>query len=278
MELKRPLPPDRSLKQLRHHYLVEKEIAERLKTANREQRKTIYATMYDELFRQVPDHPRLSRRDDAAATARANRVKHILVDRFLDESKVFLEFAPGDCRFVTEISKSVKYAYGLDISDQRRQGENNPANFQLVTYDGYSLSEIESSSIDVIFSDQLIEHIHPDDTKLHFALAHRLLKPKGLYVFRTPHFLTGPHDISMYFSDFPECFHLKEWTYREIRELLLNVGYARFRPYWNRWGVSIRMPNLYFASVEIMLQPFPKRHIKRIAAYLLSQVYGVANK
>lgn len=65
MKLKHPPPPGRTEEQLRNHYLVEKSIAERLKRANREERKRIYREMYDELFRKVPDHPRLTRRSSA---------------------------------------------------------------------------------------------------------------------------------------------------------------------------------------------------------------------
>ena len=50
MKLKRPLPLNRSFSQVRNHYLVEKAIAKRLKQASREERKLIYATMYDDLF------------------------------------------------------------------------------------------------------------------------------------------------------------------------------------------------------------------------------------
>jgi SAM-dependent methyltransferase len=278
VELRRPLPPNRSLEQLKNHYLVEKSIAERLMAADRDQRKQIYATMYDELFQKVPDHPRLNRRSDDKLTSRSNRAKLALVKRFVDSSTVFMEYAPGDCRFVTEVAGHVKYAYGLDISDQRRPGERSPDNFQLVIYDGYVVEEIPSGSLDVIFSDQLIEHFHPADTKLHFALAHRLLKPNGLYVFRTPHAVTGPHDISKYFADEPECFHLKEWTFGEVRDLLKEVGFSRFRPFWYRRGVSVRLPTLYFTALERFFARFPKRYTRKAADYLLSQVSGVAVK
>ena len=39
MELKLPLPPNRTYEQIRNHYEVEKAIVERLKSANREEQK-----------------------------------------------------------------------------------------------------------------------------------------------------------------------------------------------------------------------------------------------
>jgi hypothetical protein len=50
---------------------VEKAIAQRLKESNREERKDIYMTMYDELLRRAPDHPRLGERHDRESTMSA---------------------------------------------------------------------------------------------------------------------------------------------------------------------------------------------------------------
>ena len=119
MKLLKPLPPDRSFDQVKNHYLIEKSISRRLKKSSREERKLIYATMYEELFSKVPDHPRLTRRESTELTELSNNDKFSAISRFLNKSIVFLEFAPGDCRFIIEVAKQVKYAYGLDISDQR---------------------------------------------------------------------------------------------------------------------------------------------------------------
>jgi SAM-dependent methyltransferase len=278
METKHPIPPNRTLEQLRTHYAVEKAIAERLKRSTREERSQIFATMYDELFRRVPDHPRLTRRQDDAVTRKANQTKLRLLRPYLDKSKVFLEYAPGDCRFAIDVAKYVRFSYGLDISDQRRADEANPENFRLVVYDGYSIDRALENSIDVMFSDQLIEHFHPDDTRLHFEAAHRLLKKGGLYIFRTPHRATGPHDISMFFSDVPEGFHLKEWTYTEIRTLLHEVGYSSFHSYWCRGGFAVRLPYLYFGAAEALLGRFSRDVERRLATYAVPELVAVVEK
>lgn len=277
MKLKRPLPSNRSLEQIRNHYLVEKAIAERLKQADREERKLIYSTMYNDLFSQVPDHPRLVRREDDRLTLRANKSKLALVRNFLDKSTVFAEFAPGDCRFAIDVAKYVKFVYGIDISDQRSNTNVTPDNFKLIVYDGYNLEEIEDNSIDIVFSAQLIEHFHPEDTKSHFELVHRILKEGGKYVFETPHSLSGPHDISLYFSDEPEGFHLKEWTYIEIKRMLKELKYSKLDSHWYVKG-KLKMPYIYFEIGERMLGLFPKRHIRGIAKYLMPRIICVAHK
>jgi SAM-dependent methyltransferase len=257
---------------------VEKSIAERLKKSNREKRSLILATMYDELFSKVPDHPRLTRRQSEKLTSLANKSKFAVVRKLLNKSVLFVEFAPGDCRFAFEVAKKVKYSYGIDISDQRNPTDEVPDNFKLIVYDGYNLEQLENNSIDIVFSDQLIEHLHEEDTRLHFELVHRILKVGGKYVFRTPHLLTGPHDVSQYFSYEPECFHLKEWTHTEMKRMLMELEYSGFHTYWNAKGINLRMPNSYFAICELVLGQIPKRYIRSVAKYLIHSLCGVAIK
>jgi len=278
IKLRKALPPNRSFNQVKNHYLVEKAIAKRLKDASRQERKHIYATMYDELFSKVPDHPRLERREDEQKTIKANKKKFALISNYLDKSAIFMEFAPGDCKFAMEVARYFKFVYAVDISDQRSKNDNPPDNFKLIIYDGYSLNEIEENSIDILFSDQLIEHFHPEDTEYHFKLAHRILKEGGKYVFLTPHALSGPHDVSQYFSDKPECFHLKEWTYIELKQLLTALGYLKFNSYWCAKGIRVRMPYFYFNILEKALGLFPKRYIRFIAKYLIPSIHCVAIK
>ncbi|MGH8055857.1 MAG: class I SAM-dependent methyltransferase, partial [Candidatus Entotheonellia bacterium] len=201
----------RTLAQLQNHYAVEKALATRLKNAPRAERPLIYATMYDELFAKVPDHPRLVKREDPLTRGRRIRRALRLVQPVIRPSTVFLEFGPGDCRFAFEVCKYVQKVYGVDISQPMSRTAEMPSNFESIVYDGYRLP-LADDSIDVMFSDQLIEHLHPEDTGGHLQTAQRLLKRGGRYIFTTPHRFTGPHDISRYFSDEAEGFHLKEWT------------------------------------------------------------------
>ena len=148
-----PLPANRTWEQLRKHYEVEKEIAARLMAATREERREIYATMYDELFERIPDHSRLQIREDPKRTAQTNLSKWLLVKPFIDQSMTFVEFAPGSCRFAVEVCPHVHGVYGIDISDQSGQLESVPENFHLIIYNGYEL-DMEQDFADIVFSDE----------------------------------------------------------------------------------------------------------------------------
>ena len=274
----KPLPPNRTIEQLHHHYLLEKSIAEKLKIANREERKLIYATMYDELFKEVPDHPRLTRRENEQQTQAANKEKLALVREFLNPSVVFAEFAPGDCRFALEVAKYVKTAYAIDISDQRSENSPTPNNFTLIVYDGYQLNGIPENSVNLMFSDQFIEHLHPEDTRAHFDLAYHILKPGGKYIVRTPHAITGPHDISKYFSYEPEGFHLKEWTYIEFKKLLKELNFSHFSAIWQLRGLRVRLPFFFFEISDRVLNLLPRKFKRFFGRYLVPTVCLVATK
>lgn len=278
MKVLRPLPRDRTQEQVWNHYQVEKAIAERLKSVSRDERARIYATMYDELFRQVPDHSRLTRRSDERRTRMANRSKMALVGGFLDHAVTFVEFAPGDCRFSLETAGRVKKVYAVDISDQRAPSTASPDNFNLIVYDGYRLDGVPQNSIDVVFSDQFIEHLHPEDVRLHFELAHSILKSGGKYVFRTPHAFTGPHDVSRYFSDEAEGFHLKEWTYIELRQLLRELRFSEVAALRQVKGTQLRVPYLCVQACEQVLAWLPRARRRLLARYLISSVCMVATK
>ncbi len=262
MKLKRPLPDNRSYEQVLNHYLVEKAIAQRIKGSDREGRKRIYRTMYDQLFKQVPDHPRLTSREDMQSSFRNNQSKLSIIKSLTDKSTVFVEFAPGDCKFASEVARHARQVYGIDISDQRSLNETVPENFKLIIYDGYILDLMNDNSVDIVFSDQFIEHLHPDETRDHFKLAYKILKDGGRYIFRTPHAFSGPHDVSQYFCYEPEGFHLKEWTYTELIKMLNEIGYSQIFSYWSARGIKIKMVNRYFETCEKALAFLPKRHIR----------------
>ena len=276
--LKRPLPAGRTLEELWNHFQVEKALAASLKRADHAERRAIYETMYDELLRRVPDHPRLTRKEPPPSIALVHESRLSLIGNLLQPDTIVLEFGPGDCSFAATLAPRVRYVYGIDISDQRAPGAPSPDNFALVVYDGYDTNAIAADSVDLVFSDQLIEHFHPEDTEQHLQLAHRLLKKGGRYVLRTPHRLSGPHDISAFFSDEPLGFHLKEWTYREMAGLLQAAGYSRWHGCWCAKGRKVDLPFAYFVFWERLLGALPKARARTIAARLMREIVVVAQK
>ena len=251
-------PANRTPEQIVNHYLVEKGIADRLRRADREERKKIFGWMYDELFAKVPDHPRLTGVRDPASLAAHNRSKLSLVEPFVGPSTVFVEFAPGDCTFAYLVCERVRQVIGVDISNQAADAVAIPDNFTLHVFDGYRL-DLANDSADVVFSDQFIEHLHPDDVDHHFRLARAVLKPGGSYIFRTPHAFHGPFDISEYFSEVPQGFHLKEWTFTELGGHLRAQGFSSLHGGRRRRGRYRELPFGLFTGYEHLIGRLPHR-------------------
>jgi len=270
MTLRRPVPPGRTEESLRRQYDVERALADRLRASSREERSRLYATLYDELFRAVPDHPRLTAVEDPATLERKNKDKLSLVEPWLRPDTVFVEFAPGDCSFATVVAGRAGKVIAIDISDQRPPGAPRPENLELVLYDGYRLS-IPAGCADLVFSDQFLEHLHPDDVDEHLRLAHGLLHPGGIYALRTPHRFSGPHDISRYFADEPHGFHLKEWTYGEMAEALRAAGYGAIRGGRRVRGRYRPFPLAPLVFAERLFGPLPSGLRRRLSKPFLAR-------
>lgn len=260
-------PPERLL----HHFEVEKELAARLRSSTREERTELFKTLYSELFERVPDHPRLTRRETAADSRKNIEVQMRLLEPHLRPDSTLLEIAPGDCRLSFAAAGRCHNVIGVDISDQRAPEDPGPANFDLIIYDGYHL-DLPDESFDIAFSYQFLEHLHPEDVELHFQMVHRLLRPGGVYVFDTPHRFSGPHDISQYFGDSLDCFHFQEWSYREMRKLLMRHSFARTRIHRKGYLIENSLLNSVHDGIESVTEWLPKSFRRRISSRIFPAV------
>ena len=129
---------------------------------------------------------------------------------FLTPETTFLELGPGDCRLSFEVAKYVKNVYAIDVSKEITKYVQKPRNFHLILSDGSSIN-VPLTSINIAYSNQLMEHLHPDDALVQVRNVYKTLVPGGIYICITPHRFQGPHDISKYFDDISTGIHLKEY-------------------------------------------------------------------
>jgi SAM-dependent methyltransferase len=254
----------RSDERLAAHYAVERRLADRVRSAaGPDERRAIFATMYDELFREVPDHPRLLARA-AGALERERDIEWDIaqLEPYLTPGCTFLEVGAGDCALSRRVAGCAARVYAVEICDQARAPL--PANVSLVISDGRSI-DVPEASVDLAFSDQLMEHLHPDDAAAQLANIHRALKPGGAYVCITPNRLYGPSDISAYFDDEAHGFHLREYSLREITAILRESGFPRVRAYVGARGFFVRFPRLLLQALEAALEWLPAGLRRRVA-------------
>lgn len=249
------LPGDEQ-ERLREHYLVERELADRLRTASPEERKTLYSEVYDELFRRVPHHPQLQwKEDEAQAQARVERQLRLL-RRFLRPGETFLEIGAGDCSLSKAVAPQARAVYAVEVSDEITRGLDLPANLQVVISDGASIP-VPAGSVDLAYSNSLMEHLHPDDAGEQLANVFEALAPGGRYVCVTQDRLAGPHDVSRHFDRVATGFHLKEYTVGELAALFSEIGFRRLRLYVGGRGRYLGVPIAPVTATEGALAQLP---------------------
>jgi len=260
---------------VRQHYEIEKILANRLRQADKRERRKLYSSVYEELFKQVPFHPMLVRKADPQATRTAVDPQMCLLRRFLSPAATFLEVGPGDCSLAFAVAQYVGKVYAIDVSREITARLNTPRNFELVLSDGCSIP-VPSNSVDVAYSNQVIEHLHPDDAVDHLRMIYNALVPNGIYICITPNRLSGPHDVSGQFDTVPTGLHLKEYTNRELSELFQSVGYFRIRTIPALKGRFASLPPWTVSPWEGALEklPFPIRR-KMAAALPFRALLGV---
>jgi len=69
----------------------------------------------------------------------------------------------------------------VDVSTEITNVPDVPANFTLIISDGCSIPA-QRNSVDVAYSNQLMEHLHPDDALSRFTTFSMSSSPAGVYI------------------------------------------------------------------------------------------------
>jgi len=246
----------RTHEELEEQFLLERSLAQRLLSAPRAERARVYGDVYDELFRQVPNHPQLNR--DPRQRAREVGQKLRLVAPFLSPDTKLMEIGAGDCAFSIKAASLVRQVVAVDVSSVITTRVDSRHNVNVVLSDGISIP-VEEGSIDVAYSDQLMEHLHPDDALAQLSNIRRALRPGGTYVCITPNRCTGPHDVSRWFADEASGFHLHEYGISEINALFSAAGFRRLRYYSGGGGFYLPISRRLLEAAESTFLRLPRR-------------------
>ncbi|MFQ6133924.1 MAG: class I SAM-dependent methyltransferase [Armatimonadota bacterium] len=190
MPVRVPKSETRTLDQLREHYDIERELADLLRRASKAERRGLYPLLYDERNRRLPHHPGLQRRLDATLQAEHVATQMVLLQPFLRRARTFMEVGPGDCALSLEVSKRADKVYAVDVSAEVTSSLACPDNFRLILSDGVSIP-VPEGSVDLAYSNSVMEHLHPDDAREQLASVRQALAPGGIYVCVTPHRFSG---------------------------------------------------------------------------------------
>lgn len=184
----------------------------------------------------------------------------------------------------------------------RERGEKHVStgldNLEWGISDGVNFEQFEPfNAYDFVISNQVIEHMHPDDLTEHCKNVRSILKPEGKYIVCAPHVWHGPADISAVFKyDKAIGMHLKEYTNYEIYKCLKGAGFKKVSSVYIAPKIFIHFFGLkdiprvsfiytvYLFLIEKIFSLIPRifvdRKIKSFAKTLLfpSNIFIVAQK
>jgi SAM-dependent methyltransferase len=235
------------------HYLLERKLSERLRYAPRESRALVYTEVYRELFALLPDHPQRCLNSDHLERV---DVQLRQITRYLRQESIFLEIGCGDAALVFAAAGRVHKAYGLDVTDALIDFSASPCNFRFLLTRGVDIP-LTTGTVDFAYSNQMLEHLHPEDAADQLREVCRVLKVGGQYMCITPSRVTGPHDISGYFDFEATGLHLKEYDYGSICALFRGAGFGRFSCFASIRGHDVRLPYTGLRAVEAILLHLP---------------------
>jgi len=263
----------RSAERLEAHFAVEARLAKQLAGSTRAERSTLYSDVYRQLFASVVDHPQ----HRGGTALRQDRIRRQVdyLRRMLRPSDTYLEIGCGDAGLTKAVAPFVAQAIGVDVTNELIDMADAPPAFRYLHTDGTTF-ELPDGSVDLVFSNQLMEHLHVEDASEQLREVFRVLRSGGRYVCSTPNRLTGPHDISCYFRYEPAGFHMREYDHRALAGLFRGVGFAKVAGSVTVKGITLNLPIGAIAPAEALFERLPVRLRNRIALMpIVSNTAGV---
>jgi 2-polyprenyl-3-methyl-5-hydroxy-6-metoxy-1,4-benzoquinol methylase len=225
------MPPEAEVsdEQVRRHWELEQQLTRELLGSSPQNRQEVFERCYSELYREIEWTQGLKTHAKETVDAKALRIWTSILG---PPPLRILEIGSGGGGLIYALAESGYDCKGTDVT--RERGEilaNAHPNLVWGTCDGHhpELSE-PAASWDVVISNQVIEHLHPDDIGVHIRGVAAVLKPGGRYIFTTPHKAFGPKDISRVFGcSLAKGMHLREYSNIELVRLLRRNGFSSVR-------------------------------------------------
>jgi 2-polyprenyl-3-methyl-5-hydroxy-6-metoxy-1,4-benzoquinol methylase len=232
------------------HWALEKSLREELLRSTPDTRWEVFEHCYSRLYRELAWLNQL----EARATSSSPSVHYATwIDVIGSPPLNIYEIGSGKGDLIHYLATCGFRCKGSEITRERGQSWSKcHPNLSWGISDGVHLEQFEPEGVyDVVISDQVIEHLHPDDLLDHFRGVFEILSIGGRYIFSTPHISVGPSDISRVFqSNRLMGMHLKEYTYSELVDLLGQTGFKQLQS-------IIRLPAKFRRSFGSYIKPVP---------------------
>lgn len=192
-----------------------------------EKRQELYRNVYKTV------HPIYGKTADGLVGGRNPKDRQIRLFQKELSGKSILDVGCGEGYFLAAIAKKFQHKrlVGIDVSIPMAARQHPEVEFILGDVIDFQVNE----HFDVVFSDQVLEHIAPCDLDAHLSSVNRSLRKGGLFITLLPNRLFGPSDVTR-IIDFSysnqiasQGTHLNESTYTELIPLLEKHGFGNFK-------------------------------------------------
>ncbi len=256
--------------QVERHLQLELELTEQLLESNPANRRDVFADAYSRLYRELPW---LNVADDGRAFD-----SHEWERLVGPPPASVYEVGSGRGALARALAARGYRVEATEITVERETAADDGVHWSET--DGVHLARYaQNAPYDVVISNQVVEHLHPDDLVDHLRGAHAVLRPGGRYVLETPLWYEGPADLSRVFRlDRAVGMHLHEYTHRELARAARMAGFSRVqvpfalpRALKRRLGLPLHPSRLYaryLVAVESLLDLLPVARRKHVARTL----------
>jgi len=262
------------------HARLEGELTDRLRSTSADDRWEAFSQAYTRLYEELPWMNAV----EAASRPRDLDAWASLVGR----GKTVLEIGSGAAHLICHLAAKGNACHATEITPSRTRAWDR---IEWRRSDGVNLTRFfQPGSYDVVISDQVFEHLHPEDHLRHLTEVRKILRDGGRYILRAPHRATGPHDLSSVFGfDSAVFLHLQEPDHSGLSDMLARAGFRQRSAVLSlqRLGFAIASPAFlrYQCIVEgverrLGLSGERRRRFRRILKYFLvnPHVWVIATK
>lgn len=236
-------------------YQLEKSLADRLKQADKRERSVLYTTVYNKLFRELPDLKVMQQKADQEKWNKPSPQLKWL-KRILSAEKTFMDIGAGNCKLALEATNFARQVFAVEASSYVSRQPSLPPNFKLIVGDATTV-ELTPETVDVAYTHHVIERLHPEDALKHLENVRKLLTAGGIYFCITPNRIFGPHDASRNYDPVATGLHLKEYSYAELDKILRQSGFSKTRIFIRIWGNYLMIPTWPMKIYEFIMSRLP---------------------
>jgi len=261
-------------KMILRHWELEKSLTRRLLASTPENRWEVFGYCYSTLFCELEWLNRLVEKKNVMPPEQAYKK---WVDIIGPSPQRIFEIGSGTGRMIDYLSTLGYECCATEIT--RERGEKHVSESKNITWrttDGVHLNRFEQiNHYDIVLSEDVVEHLHPNDIVEHFLGVFRILKPGGRYIFHTPHKFFGLWDISRVFGKLePMGMHLKEYMVYELVQALRTAGFKHisfaspvFSKRYRNFLPFISNELSWICVLERILVPLPRRLRSKLCQY-----------